>query len=70
MHVLTLVLHNTCTIIDAVIDYDCCYNCMLVLVFCNCLVGIKHYGFGKRLYPSAKFSYYTLCHIVQYIAVS
>ena len=53
--------------IDAVIDYDLYASFSYV---CNCLVDIKHYYFGKRLYPSANFSYYTLYHIMQYIAAS
>ena len=31
---------------------------------------MKHYGFGKKFYPSAKFSYYTVNYIVQCITVS
>ena len=31
-----------------VLFYDWCCGCMPVLQFCNCLVGIKHDGFGKK----------------------
>ena len=36
--------------------YDCCCSCMPAPQFCDCLVDIKHYGFGKRFCPSAKIS--------------
>ena len=39
---------------------------MSVLQFCNCLVSIKHDGFGKRFYPSAKLSYTVSCNISLY----
>ena len=39
---------------------------MPVLQFCNCLVGIKHDGFGKRLCPSAKISHTVSCSIWLY----
>ena len=39
---------------------------MPVLQFCNCLVGIKHDGFGKRLCSSAKISHTVSCNISLY----
>ena len=39
---------------------------MPALQFCNCLVSIKHDGFGKRLCPSAKINYTASCNISLY----
>ena len=39
---------------------------MPVLQFCNCLVSIKHDGFGKRLCLSAKINYTVSCNISLY----
>ena len=49
-----------------VLCYDWCCGCMPALQFCNCLVSIKHDGFGKRLCPSAKINYTVSCNIPLY----
>ena len=52
--VLTLVLHIMCC------------SCMPALQFCNCLVGIKHYDFGKKALSICKNQ---LLYTIPYCAI-